>query len=150
MTCENFITGDKYMTGDRKYPSSIGNAIRLFVDMYRGAKISTTTGDISKLVEIIEESDPWAKVRTPGGTEGWMLRRYLSSDPPPSEMVDILQTRNEELEKKEEETSRRYDELATAYSQMEQEYNACIADRENIKNKYIEYYPAITSILNIP
>lgn len=88
------------------------------------------------MVEIIEESDPWAKVRTPGGTEGWMLRRYLSSDPPPSEMVDILQTRNEELEKKEEETSRRYDELATAYSQMEQEYNACIADRENIKNKY--------------
>lgn len=87
-------------------------------------------------VELLEENDPWARVKTPGGTEGWMLRRYLSEDLPPAELVGILRAQKEELERKEEETSRRYDELSTAYSQMEQEYNACIADREDIGNKY--------------
>lgn len=88
------------------------------------------------MVELVEESDPWAKIRTPGGTEGWMLKRYLSNDPPLSEMVDVLRTRKNELETKEEETSRRYDELAEAYSRMEQEYNILLADRDNLKNKY--------------
>lgn len=88
------------------------------------------------MVEIVEESDPWVKVRTPGGTEGWMLKRYLSNDPPLSEMVDSLQSDNEKLAQLEEETSRKYDELLTAYTQMEQEYNACLADRDDLRNKY--------------
>lgn len=87
-------------------------------------------------VELIEEIDPWAKVRTPGGTEGWMLKRYLSGDPPLSEMVNTLSAEKAELKEKEEETSRKYDELISAYSQMEQEYNTCLADRDDIRRKY--------------
>jgi SH3 domain protein len=87
-------------------------------------------------VELIEEIDPWAKVRTPGGTEGWMLKRYLSNDPPLSEMVNTLSAEKAGLKEKEEEISRKYDELITGYSQIEQEYNACLADRDDIRKKY--------------
>ncbi|MDW7773579.1 MAG: TIGR04211 family SH3 domain-containing protein [Desulfobulbaceae bacterium] len=88
------------------------------------------------MVELVEESDPWAKVRTPGGTEGWMLRRYLSSEPPLSEMVDILKAEKSELETKEEAVSQKFDELSLAYTQMQQEYNACLAERDELRNNY--------------
>jgi SH3 domain protein len=89
------------------------------------------------MVELLEEDESWARVRTPGGTEGWMLKRYLSSEPPLSEIVENLRTRSNELAAKEEETSRRYDELAAAYTQMEQEYNACLAERDELREKYL-------------
>ena len=87
-------------------------------------------------VEILEEDDTWAKVRTPGGTEGWMLKRYLTSDPPPSIMLESLKKQKAELQKDEGEISSKFNELSSAYSQTEKEYNACLADRDDIRNKY--------------
>ena len=87
-------------------------------------------------VEIIEENDPWALVRTPGGTEGWMLRRYLSSDPPLNEIVASLQAQKAQLKEDEEKTGRKYSELLAAYSLNEQELNTCIGDRDNTKKKF--------------
>lgn len=87
-------------------------------------------------VELLEEIDPWARVQTPGGTEGWILKRYLTSDPPLSEIMTSVKAENKDLKQKEDETSRKYDELLAAYSQMEQEYNACLTDRDDIREKY--------------
>uniref|UniRef100_UPI004057CA6D TIGR04211 family SH3 domain-containing protein n=1 Tax=Candidatus Electrothrix sp. TaxID=2170559 RepID=UPI004057CA6D len=48
-------------------------------------------------LELLQESGNWAKVRLTGGTEGWMLKRYLSDDKPPLEQVRELLKENEEL-----------------------------------------------------
>lgn len=48
-------------------------------------------------VEFFEESGSWAKVRVQGGTEGWMLKRYLSDMVPPAERLKILHEENEQL-----------------------------------------------------
>lgn len=88
------------------------------------------------MVELLEDEDPWVMIRTPGGTEGWMLKRYLSKEPPLSEQVEKLRLQKTALEKKESETSLKYDELLSVYTQMEQEYNACMAERDDIQNKY--------------
>ena len=55
-------------------------------------------------VELFEENGNWAKVRLQSGTEGWMLKRYLSDEKPPVEQVrelreenNVLKTGNEKL-----------------------------------------------------
>ncbi|MHB8809992.1 MAG: TIGR04211 family SH3 domain-containing protein [Desulfobulbaceae bacterium] len=85
-------------------------------------------------VELLEEIDPWARVRTPGGTEGWLLKRYLTSEPPLSVTVASLQAENARL--KGTDVGRRYDELSAAHSQSEQELSACRAERDEARNNY--------------
>lgn len=87
-------------------------------------------------VAILEEADPWVKVRTPGGAEGWMLRRYLSKDPPLSDRVSTLQAQNAKLGQENEAIRRELEELSAAHTQNQQELNACIAERDEIRGNY--------------
>ena len=87
-------------------------------------------------IEILEENDPWAKVRTPGGTEGWMLKRYLSNDPPLSQAVISLKTRNAELETEKEEMSGQLVEISAAHTRSEEELQACIVERDSVQQEY--------------
>jgi SH3 domain protein len=48
-------------------------------------------------LELIKESGSWANVRLTNGTEGWMLKRYLSNEKPHVEQVRELRQENEEL-----------------------------------------------------
>jgi SH3 domain protein len=48
-------------------------------------------------VELFEENGNWAKVRLQNGTEGWMLKRYLSDEKPSVEQVRELRKENEQL-----------------------------------------------------
>ncbi len=48
-------------------------------------------------VELFKENGNWAKVRLQNGTEGWMLKRYLSDEKPPVEQVRELRKENEQL-----------------------------------------------------
>jgi len=87
-------------------------------------------------VTVLEEADPWVRVRTQGGTEGWMLKRYLSAEPPLSDRMTALQTRNEKLEQEYDRIRLEMEALTTAYSQSQQELNACFADRDEVRSNY--------------
>lgn len=87
-------------------------------------------------VELLEEVDPWARVRTPGGTEGWLLKRYLTSEQPLSTAVATLQTENARLEKTSDEVSRKYSELSATHTHSEQELNACRIERDEALHNY--------------
>ncbi|MEE4239973.1 MAG: TIGR04211 family SH3 domain-containing protein, partial [Desulfopila sp.] len=49
-------------------------------------------------VTLVEEIDSWVKVRTDDGKEGWILKRYLSEDPPLEERFQEIEIRNNQLE----------------------------------------------------
>lgn len=100
-------------------------------------------------VEIIEENDPWAMVRTPGGTEGWMFKRYLSDEPPLSLVVTSLREQYEKLKQTEADIRRKYDELTAAYSQNENDLNACILERDETKNMYLELLEDTADVIKI-
>jgi len=100
-------------------------------------------------VTILEEADPWVKVRTEGGTEGWMLKRYLSKDPPLSNRVSTLQAQKEKLEQESGKTSLELEELSTAYSLNQQELNACIAERDELRNNYYTLQEDTADVINL-
>ncbi len=70
----------------------------------------------------------WSRVRTSGGTEGWVLTRYLMDEPPPRELVEIQRQRLASLEAENQSIKQQLDALrqdrdATAgnNSQLEEE-----------------------------
>jgi SH3 domain protein len=87
-------------------------------------------------VELLEEVDPWARIRTPGGTEGWLLKRYLTSEPPLAAVVASLQTEKARLEETCNEINRAHTELTAACAQSEQQLNVCGAERDEALNTY--------------
>ena len=51
-------------------------------------------------LELLEEGDPYLKVRTNDGVEGYVLRQYISADPPKTLRIEELEVINSSLQKK--------------------------------------------------
>jgi len=49
-------------------------------------------------VTLLEEANSWAKVTTKEGKEGWLLKRYLTEQPPLDQVLAELRRENTELE----------------------------------------------------
>ena len=51
-------------------------------------------------LELLEEGDPYLKVRTNDGVEGYVLRQYISADTPKTQRIEELELLNSSLQKK--------------------------------------------------
>lgn len=51
-------------------------------------------------LEVLQAGDEWTKVRVPGGSEGWVLSRYVTSQQPSSNALAILKKQHEALKAK--------------------------------------------------
>jgi len=87
-------------------------------------------------VELLQEEDAWALVRTAGGKEGWILRRYLTENPPPRMQVDSLRKKNQTLREKYQKLKAELEELSATGSDFKKQLTKCIAERDNIKAEY--------------
>jgi SH3 domain protein len=84
-------------------------------------------------VELLEEAQPWSRVRTPGGTEGWMLKRYLSSEQTPARSLAAIQEEKARLAGESSEISRKFNELSQANAQNLQQLESCRKERDEIR-----------------
>ncbi len=87
-------------------------------------------------VELLEEDAPWARILTEGGTEGWMLKRYLSPDKPLVKFVIDLEDKNELLEKKNTELNDKLNQITTAFSQSDKALEICQKERDELQQKF--------------
>jgi len=87
-------------------------------------------------VELLEQGDSWARVLLKNGTEGWMPKRFLSSDAPPFKLVRILRTENEKLKQKNSALDRELTELRGLHANTGSELSSCIAQRDTIRDEY--------------
>ncbi len=51
-------------------------------------------------LEVLEEDDSYLKVRTTDGVEGYVLRQYISSNPPKTQRIEELEMLNSSLQNK--------------------------------------------------
>lgn len=87
-------------------------------------------------VELLEEDDAWAKIRLKGGVEGWMPKRFLSSDAPPLKLVQMLRTENEQLKQQNTALNQELTGLKDLQANTGGELSACIAQRDTIEGQY--------------
>jgi SH3 domain protein len=87
-------------------------------------------------VELLREGTAHALVRLANGKEGWMLKRFLSVQPPLSVTVASLRAENETMKQKEIELTRNYDEVSTALNNAQTELQAILAERDRLKADY--------------
>jgi len=107
--------------------------------------IRTGTGNTKKIVavlkdgtkvELLTEEGPWAYVRTSGGNEGWILKRYLTQDLPPRMLVDKLRKRNQKLLENYKKLKEQLDSVSKTGSACTQKLAACVADNQKLANDF--------------
>ena len=89
-------------------------------------------------VELLEEGETHAKIRLVNGKEGWVVKRFLSEEPPLGEIVTSLRTENETLAQKEIEASQKFDAVNATLSQTTQELDATLLERDQLKAAFLK------------
>ncbi len=92
-----------------------GTEFRILVVLENGTQVS-----------ILEENDPWAKIQTQNGTKGWILKRYLTEQPPLDIVVEELRTQNSVLQEKKETLSQRLSSTTINKNELQSELSSCM------------------------
>jgi SH3 domain protein len=87
-------------------------------------------------VEFLEEDESYLKVRLANGAEGWMLKRFLSEEPPLSIVVETLRNENSRLSTETTAAAQKTEELSEALIKAQKEVTGLIAERNQFKNDY--------------
>jgi len=100
-------------------------------------------------VEFIEEGETHAKIRLANGKEGWIVKRFLSVDPPLAEVVAALRIENETIAKKELDAGLKFDAVNATLNQTEQVLNSTITERNQLKASYLKLQNDTADVLQI-
>lgn len=87
-------------------------------------------------VELLNEGDTHALVRLADGKEGWMLKRFLSNEPPLSTIVESLRAENEKLKQAEMEKNRQFEEVSESLARAESQLQSILSERDQILADY--------------
>ncbi len=87
-------------------------------------------------VTLLKDTPPWARIRTKNGTEGWMLKRYLSAQPPLDMIVEDLRERNIALQEQEDILNQKLSMATTTNAEMKSELQSCMTALDTTKRQY--------------
>ncbi len=100
-------------------------------------------------VELLQEGDSYAMVRLADGKEGWMLKRFLSADPPLSTVVGALRAENERLKQQKNEAIQKLEEVSANLSKIETTLVETIKERDQIKSDFHNLTQDTTDVIQI-
>ena len=87
-------------------------------------------------VELLKTGDSYALVRLANGKQGWMLKRFLSIDPPLATIVESLRAENDTMKQREAEVTQRFEEASATLIQTETDLKSAILERDQIMTEY--------------
>lgn len=100
-------------------------------------------------VEFIEESEGFAKILLTNGKEGWILNRFLSTEPPLNELVDSLRSQKKEILQRELESGQQLDTLSTNLISTNRELDLVKKERDQIISKYKKLQQETAGVVKI-
>lgn len=86
-------------------------------------------------VDFLEQSGSYARIRF-GDKEGWVLKRYLSEDPPLDQVVLSLQEERDELEQANLDMSEKAQLASTELSRIQAELDTILVERDQLARDY--------------
>lgn len=87
-------------------------------------------------VTVLEEEGYWARIKRENGVEGWIMKRFLSETPPPSQLLQGLRSEKSRLSQK---IASLQQELAISMNkgkECKSRLTECVSERNNISRRY--------------
>lgn len=83
-------------------------------------------------VELIEEDESYSLIKLSNGIEGWILKRFLSAEPPLTNIVANLSKEKEELQQREIEATQKVEEISAMLSRTKTDLDTLVEERDKI------------------
>ncbi len=100
----------------------------------------------NQTVTVLEAGEEWSKVRLPDGDEGWVMSRYLTTDPPSQTRLLKLQEKHRALTEQLDQVSQENtqlksenQELSATLAQTRQDLENLNSEFENLKSESAEF-----------
>lgn len=124
-------TGDRWVTDELEITLRTGKSTRQSIlrMLPSGARL--------ELLETDSESG-YSRVRTPGGTEGWVLTRYLLAEPPPRVTLPAIEQRLEQSEALRAELEASNRELARERNALAEQLSSASATGSELRDELEE------------
>lgn len=87
-------------------------------------------------IKVLEEDGSWVRVATKNGTEGWMLKRYISQEKPLAQLVDALREENASLNERWENVISENKKISSRNEQLHQDFESCVTDLSETRDQY--------------
>lgn len=87
-------------------------------------------------ITVLEDDGSWVRVMTQNGTEGWLLKRYISQEKPLAQLVDTLREENASLKERWDTITGENKEMGSRNEQLQQELNSCVAALSETRDQY--------------
>lgn len=100
-------------------------------------------------VELLEEGDTYTKIRLANGKEGWVMKRFLSEEPPLNEIVASLRIEKEARKQKEIEVTQELATITAILSQAEKDLASTRKDRDRLNAEYLKLQKNTANVVQI-
>jgi SH3 domain protein len=87
-------------------------------------------------VEVIEHGEEWAKVRLPNEREGWVIRRFITPNPPSTLVVKILGEKNKALTVRAASFMEENKQIKAENTRLAEELAQCQENQNKISQSY--------------
>ncbi len=87
-------------------------------------------------VKVLEQNSDYAKVRLKNGKKGWMLKRFLVSDPPAEQQLEKMAEENAKLKAQREEIAKKTAEATASLEEMQTQLKSVLAERNTLLENY--------------
>jgi len=130
------LSSEEYLTDTVRYVKPISE-----VAIRRGQgteyKIIAIVKD-GTMVEQLDEVEGYTNVRLVDGREGWILSRFLSTEPPITEVLASLQAENEQAKNNEMTAVQELEEVSSQRARSQAELETITGERDQIKADYLK------------
>lgn len=129
-----------------------------FVKPRSEAVIRTGQGNQYKIVEVVkegtavellEEGESYALVRLGNGEEGWILRRFLSVEPPLDVQVESLNKEKTDFQEKNEAMTRQVEALTSQLTESKNDQDMLVAERDRLAADYQQLKKDTADVMKI-
>ncbi len=101
------------------------------------------------VVQLLEENDDFARIQLSNGKEGWILKRFLSSEPPLDKIVASLRSKQQEMLQQAHDTKQQLDTVSTLLAKTEQERDQASSERDQLRASYKSLKEGTANVVQI-
>ncbi len=87
-------------------------------------------------VQVLEQTNDYAKIRLQNGKEGWLLKRFLDHTPPPKLRLETTTKENSRLREQKKEAIRKAAEAIASLEETQAQLKSVLAERNTLLENY--------------
>lgn len=87
-------------------------------------------------VQVLEQTNDYARIRLQNGKEGWLLQRFLDNSMPAEQILEKIELENTRLKEQTKDAVKKAAEATASLEETQEQLNSVLLERNNLLENY--------------